>query len=96
MRLGGDSGTDHQRHRLVSSERSDEDIFKANLYKLIVEPEVYRSEELTYAFEQNAETNMAMMQTLLALSTEKQQNRLVKEIGEYRQDVIDLMAWEPK
>ncbi|MFC3120088.1 DUF6279 family lipoprotein [Agaribacter flavus] len=74
-------------------EQADKMVFSERLHALLVEPEVYRSEALNQAFERNSQANMVMLQTLLVLSTDKQQKRLVNEIDDYRQDLIDLMAW---
>lgn len=76
--------------------RQNEVVFKAELYELINNPEQYRSEALVDVFEKNAHAKVSMLLTVLTLSSEKQQTKLVKEIGEYRQDVIDLIEWEVK
>lgn len=64
--------------------------FSDKLYDLIVDPEKYRSEEMQAVIDANSEATGNYLTELYQSTSEKQKKRLLREIGDLRDDVQDM------
>lgn len=71
-----------------NNDRGEE--FKLKLNALLLNPEQYRSDELSKRNDHNSEIYKNFLLSLLALSTEKQRERFADGANEYAEDFIDL------
>jgi predicted mannosyl-3-phosphoglycerate phosphatase (HAD superfamily) len=65
-------------------------VFEERLYELIVNPEKFRSQPFQTAMDVNAQASTDYIIELMALLSDKQLERVVKEIEEFRQDTISI------
>ncbi|MCO7188386.1 MULTISPECIES: DUF6279 family lipoprotein [unclassified Pseudoalteromonas] len=66
------------------------DVFKARLSELLMAPEVYRSEQLNLANEQNSKANHQYLLDVYQSLSEKQKKRLVAELDDLIEDIESL------
>lgn len=79
-----------QQLREVFARSQRDEVFEERLYELIVDPEKFRSQPFQTAMDTNAQASTDYILDLLALLSDKQLEKLVKEIEEFRQDAISL------
>lgn len=79
-----------QQLREVFARPQRDAIFEERLYELIVDPEKFRSQPFQTAMDVNAQASTEYILELMALLSDKQLERVVKEIEEFRQDTISL------
>ncbi|MFT5994713.1 MAG: hypothetical protein ACI9RV_000279, partial [Glaciecola sp.] len=60
------------------------------LHELVVNPEKFRTLQFQSAMDVNNQASTEYMVGIMALSSDKQINRLVDEIGEFQKDLISL------
>jgi hypothetical protein len=65
-------------------------VFEERLYELIVNPEKFRSQPFQTAMDVNTQASTDYIIELMALLSDKQLERVVKEIEEFRQDTISI------
>jgi hypothetical protein len=64
--------------------------FQERLHELVVNPEKFRTLQFQSAMDVNNQASTEYMVGIMALSSDKQINRLVDEIGEFQKDLISL------
>ncbi|MEC4087177.1 hypothetical protein CWC22_012040 [Pseudoalteromonas rubra] len=68
------------------------DAFKARLSELLMAPEVFRSEQLNLANEQNSKANHQYLLDVYQSLSDKQKKRLISELEELIEDIQSLAA----
>lgn len=79
-----------QQLREVFAHPDRDAVFKKRLYDLIVDPEKFRSQPFQTAMDMNAQASTEYILELFALLSEKQVEKVLEEIEEFRQDTISL------
>jgi hypothetical protein len=79
-----------QQLREVFARPQRDAVFEERLYELIVDPEKFRSQPFQTAMDVNAQASTEYILDLMALLSDKQLEKVVKEIEEFRQDAISL------
>ncbi|MEM0912186.1 MAG: DUF6279 family lipoprotein [Pseudomonadota bacterium] len=64
--------------------------FDAELLEMLTQPEQYRSDEFNQASERNNEKSKQYLIKLMSMATDKQKQKLIDKIGDYREDILDL------
>ena len=65
--------------------------FSKELFQLLIDPEVYRSQALNRTIDQNIQKFKLFLLNTFAYTTEKQRNMPVKEIEEYIEGLVGMM-----
>ncbi|MFT6268931.1 MAG: hypothetical protein ACJAVV_001749 [Alphaproteobacteria bacterium] len=79
-----------QQLREVFALSTRDETFQERLHELVVDPEQFRTPEFQSAMEVNTQASTEYMIGIMALSTDKQINRLLDEISEFQKDLISL------
>lgn len=66
--------------------------FKPRLHNMIVEPQQFRSEELSEVIEYNSRVSQRLMLELYQLSSNKQKRKLVAELNDLREDILSIAS----
>lgn len=77
--------------QIAMDERGDTELFAQRIEALWVEPEALRSPEMDPILQANTEVTMAMMVQLHGSMTDRQRQRLMRNIDGYRRDIMGMM-----